>query len=154
MKYFICHLGILFYLFYSLPAHALSCAMPPGDPFQVIVDGNRDYWLGKIKIMDVQNAPNDGSEHFSMYDRVLTIEPLENYQSTQNIPVGQKIYLPSRYINWGPFEGNRASDGGTIREVYLFYYQERQRWQYGGPGACTFYSDKHWADLKAGKYKR
>lgn len=143
----------LFLAFVSVPignAYALSCMPPQGDQVLQAVAGQKSpVWFGRAKLKSVTDDQDAAA------NVVATFEIEETYfiSSSETVDGEVSVAVPSFQRTWGPWglvSGKSQIKAGSVGQYFLTKHEGA--WRYSGPGACTYFSDEEWEQLKSGYY--
>ena len=135
-------------------AYALSCARPQGDQvLNVLENTDAPVWFGQAKLLETKEVrpqihPHPVKARFQIQETYLLtgLDAIEDEV---------EVLVPGLHVTWGIW-----GDTGSPKKIkrnqagnYYFRYDQNDGWVFGGPGACTFFSEEEWANLKSGFYK-
>ena len=130
-------------------SHALSCAQPQGDPVQNVIDhASHPIWFGRATLLSFNNFTKKGR---------YKIE--ETYLTDSQTPLDEieKVYISDMNLTWGPYQNIKDKSSkfgiGSTNDMFFLFNNDENRWMFGGPGACVFFTEEQWEALKNHEYK-
>lgn len=137
MRFLVFTLCMIYFLS-PTTASALSCA-PPSDPEAV----PQNELIVRARLLERKTEAHIPLlEESFQKDDILTFEVVSFYKAPADQSAIFKAHLSPLYKSWGP----DLKPG--IEGEYLFSLRKGGGWDYAGPGACTYVSEKAWQVLR------
>ena len=131
-------------------AYALSCMPPQGDQvLQALADQKSPVWFGRAKLKNITDDKDVAANIVATFD----IEETYFTSSSEEVSGEVSVVVPSFQRTWGPWglvSGKSQIKVGSVGQYFLTKHESG--WLYSGPGACTYFSDEEWEQLKSGYY--